>query len=101
MQEAQAMNMQIAPQGRNMNNQALNHSGPWPSTQCIEMLEIQLLLPALMVESLERLGHSRGQTIGRLVRSILAGYLADEMESRTGGTVYGLERMKEPCLIAE
>ncbi len=101
MQEAQTMNMQLATQGKTTNSRALNHSAPWPSSECIEMLEIQLLLPALMVESLERLGQSRGQTIGRLVRSILAGYLADEMESRTGKAVYGLERMKEPCLIAE
>jgi hypothetical protein len=54
--------------------------GPTKSRTCwldAEMAELSLLLPGSQAAQMERLAHSRGLTLGQLIRLVICDYLTD------------------------
>jgi hypothetical protein len=54
--------------------------GPIESRTCWrdeEMMELSMLLPSWQVVEMEGVAHSRGLTVGQLIRQLIRDYLAD------------------------
>lgn len=72
----------------------LNHrehaGGPIESRACWrdeELTELSLLLPSWQIVEMERLAHSRGLTLGQLIRLFIRDYLADRTLLAESGSI--------------
>ena len=56
-----------------------------------QMAELSLLLPAWQAAEMERLAHSRGLTVGQLIRLLIREYLADRGRAWSAQRMTGIQ----------
>ena len=80
--------------------------GPMKSRICWldeQMAEVSLLLPGWQAVEMERLAHSRGLTLGQLIRLLIREYLIDQtaLGRVSERRVAGVARPRSDCFVSQ
>jgi hypothetical protein len=80
--------------------------GPMKSRTCWldeEIIEVSLLLPGWQAAEMEGLAHSRGLTLGQLIRLLIRDYLTDRAErgAVSEGQVVSLAIPQRDCFVSQ